>query len=496
MSQYVIALDQGTTSSRCIVFDKQERVLAIAQRETTQYYPQAGWVEQDPMEIYATISGTLNQALAQGNIDPAQVAAIGITNQRETTILWDAQTGEPVYRAIVWQCRRTAPLCEELKARGLENLVREKTGLLIDPYFSATKIRWVLDNVPQARELAKAGRLRFGTVDTWLLWKLTGGSVHKTDYTNASRTMLFNIHTLEWDKELLDALDIPREILPQVCDSSGVFGQANLGGRQVPIAGVAGDQQAALFGQACFEPGDCKNTYGTGCFLLMNTGTEAYKSQHGLVTTIACGLGGKVTYALEGSVFAGGSVIQWLRDEMRFLLEAGDSEYFAAKAQENGGVYFVPAFTGLGAPHWDSYARGAIVGLTRGAGRNQIIRAGVEAIAYQSNDVLGAIAQDSGLPLGQLRVDGGASRNGFLLQFQADISNLDVVRPQNTETTALGAAYLAGLATGVWASQEEIRRHKPIDVVFHPSMDADLRQQNLLGWQQAVGRVLWQPPKV
>ncbi len=492
MRQYVIALDQGTTSSRCILFDADESIAAMAQKETTQIYPKAGWVEQDPMEIYATIYGTMSEALAQGNIQPGQIAAIGITNQRETTILWDKETGEPVYNAIVWQCRRTADLCRQLKAQGLEPMVQEKTGLLIDGYFSATKIRWILDNVPQARQLAEQGRLLFGTVDTWLLWKLTGGQVHKTDYTNASRTMLFNIHTLQWDDELLEALQIPRSILPEVCDSSGVFGMASIGGKQIPVAGIAGDQQAALFGQACFEEGDCKNTYGTGCFLLMNTGSTIARSKSGLLTTIACGLQGKVTYALEGSVFAGGSVVQWLRDEMRFIVEAPDSEYFAAKVPDNAGVYFVPAFTGLGAPYWDMYARGAILGLTRGTNRTHIIRAALEAIAYQSNDVLRATAQDSGLPLRELRVDGGASRNGFLMQFQADISQIDVVRPKNTETTALGAAYLAGLATGVWSSQDEIKRRKPIDTVYHCTMDEARREQNLEGWRQAVGRVLTQ----
>lgn len=490
MQHYVIALDQGTTSSRCIIFDENERVVAMAQKETTQLYPKAGWVEQDPMEIYATIYGTMSEALAQGNIAAADIAAIGITNQRETTVLWDKQAGEPVYNAIVWQCRRTAEYCEELKRQGLEPTVRDKTGLLIDGYFSATKIRWVLDNVPRARELAGQGRLLFGTVDTWLLWKLTGGAVHKTDYTNASRTMLFNIHTLQWDDELLEALEIPPSILPQVCDSSGVFGTAQVGGAAIPVAGIAGDQQAALFGQACFDEGDCKNTYGTGCFLLMNTGGTIARSESGLLTTIACGLGGKVTYALEGSVFAGGSVVQWLRDEMRFIVEAADSEYFASKAADNAGVYFVPAFTGLGAPYWDMYARGAILGMTRGTGRNHIIRAALEAIAYQSNDVLQATARDSGLRLRELRVDGGASRNGFLMQFQADISDIDVVRPKNTETTALGAAYLAGLATSVWSSQGEIKRRKPIDTVFHAAMQPETRRHNLEGWDAAVGRVL------
>ena len=488
--QYIIALDQGTTSSRCIIFDREERIVALAQKETRQIYPHPGWVEQDPVEIYATIYGAMNQALAQAGIQPGQVAAIGITNQRETAVLWDKETGKPVYNAIVWQCRRTAEDCEALKAQGLEPLVRQKTGLLIDGYFSATKIRWVLDHVPEARQLADQGRLLFGTVDTWLLWKLTGGAVHKTDYTNASRTMLFNIHTQDWDEQLLRALDIPRQILPEVCPSSGLFGLAQAGGRQIPVAGVAGDQQAALFGQACFEPGDCKNTYGTGCFLLMNTGSAIPQSKNGLLTTMACDAWGKPCYALEGSVFAGGSVVQWLRDQMRFIVEAADSEYFAAKAPDNGGVYFVPAFTGLGAPYWDMYARGALYGLTRGTGRNQIIRAALEAIAYQSNDVLQAIVQDSGLPLKELRVDGGASQNNFLMQFQADISDVRVLRPQNTEATALGAAYLAGLAQGVWQDPAEIKRHKPMAAAYEPAMPPDMRQKNLAGWQAAVGRTL------
>ena len=488
--QYIVALDQGTTSSRCIIFDQNETIVALAQKETRQIYPRPGWVEQDPMEIYATIYGAMNEALAQAGVGPAQIAAIGVANQRETSILWDKETGKPVCNAIVWQCRRTAEDCEGLKAQGLEPLVRRKTGLLIDGYFSATKIRWALDNIPGARRLADQGRLLFGTVDTWLLWKLTGGAVHKTDYTNASRTMLFDIHARDWDEELLRALDIPRQILPEVCASSGLFGMAQAGGRQIPVAGMAGDQQAALFGQACFEPGDCKNTYGTGCFLLVNTGDLAPQSRSGLLTTMACGAGGKPCYALEGSVFAGGSVVQWLRDEMRFIVEAADSEYFAAKAPDNGGVYFVPAFTGLGAPHWDMYARGAIYGLTRGTGRNQIIRAALEAVAYQSNDVLQAVVQDSGLALKELRVDGGASRNQFLMQFQADISGVRTVRTQNAEATALGAAYLAGLAQGVWQDPAEIKRRKPIEAVYEPAMDPVVRAKNLAGWQAAVSRTL------
>lgn len=488
--KYIIALDQGTTSSRCIVFDDQERVITSAQKETTQIYPHDGWVEQDPMEIYATIYGAMSEALAHGNIKMRDVAAIGITNQRETTIMWDKQTGEPVYNAIVWQCRRTYDDCESLKKQGFEDEIRAKTGLLIDGYFSATKIRWILKNVPRAAELAQQGNLLFGTVDTWLLWKLTGGKQHKTDHTNASRTMLFNIHTLEWDIELLDMLEIPRSILPEVCPSSNVFGETAINGANVLIAGMAGDQQAALFGQACFQEGDCKNTYGTGCFLLMNTGAKIPQSRSGLITTIACSQKDKTAYALEGSVFAGGCVVQWLRDEMRFITEAADSEYFAQKEKSCGGVYFVPAFTGLGAPHWDMNARGAILGITRATTRNQIIRASLEAVAYQSNDVLAAIEADSGIKLRELRTDGGASNNAFLMQFQADISDIDVIRPKITETTALGAAYLAGLATSVWQSQDEIRRSKPIDIVFHPTMPARERRENLAGWQKAIGRVL------
>ncbi len=489
---YLMALDQGTTSSRCILFDRSEKIAAMAQKETTQLYPAPGWVEQEPMEIYATISGTISEAMAQANIHADQIDAIGITNQRETTIVWNRKTGQPVYPAIVWQCRRTADYCKALKEQGLEKMIREKTGLLIDGYFSATKIHWILENVPNARQMAEQGELLFGTVDTWLLWKLTGGKVHKTDYTNASRTMLYNIHEHCWDEELLKLFHIPQSMLPEVCPSSGIFGTAQLDGRAIPIAGIAGDQQAALFGQACFDEGDCKNTYGTGCFLLMNTGEKAAVSQSGLLTTIACGKNGKAVYALEGSVFAGGSVVQWLRDEMRFIVESSDSEYFASKVADNGGVYFVPAFTGLGAPYWDMYARGALMGLTRGSSRNHIIRAALEAIAYQSNDVLQATVQDSGIALRELRVDGGACRNNFLMQFQADIGSIDVIRPKIVETTALGAAYLAGLAVGVYADTEEIKRRKPIDMVFHPQMKEQLRQKNIEGWKNAVGRVLTQ----
>ena len=448
---YVLALDQGTTSSRCILFDRQQNIVGLAQREFGQHYPKPGWVEHDPMEIYSSQYSVLTEVLAQSGVDPAQVAAIGITNQRETTIVWDRETGRPVYNAIVWQCRRTAALCEELKADDeLTSYIREHTGLLPDAYFSATKLKWVLDHVEGARERARRGELLFGTVDSWLIWKLTGGRVHVTDYTNASRTMLFDIQRLCWDEHICRTLDIPMEMLPQVRDSSAVYGTVNLQGVEVPIAGIAGDQQAALFGQACFSPGEAKNTYGTGCFLLMNTGRELCRSRNGLLTTIAVGLNGSVQYALEGSVFVGGAVIQWVRDELRFFSESRDAEYYAQKVPDTGGVYLVPAFTGLGAPYWDMYARGCLVGLTRGTTREHIIRAAQESIAYQSWDLVRAMEQDTGLPLAELRVDGGASRDRFLMQFQADILDKPVRRPMIRETTALGAAYLAGLAVGVW----------------------------------------------
>lgn len=488
MEKYIIALDQGTTSSRCIVFDREERIVAMAQKETTQFYPQAGWVEQDPMEIYATISGTMSEAMAQGNIRPEQVEAIGITNQRETTILWDKETGQPVYNAIVWQCRRTADFCRKLKEEGLEDMVRDKTGLLIDGYFSATKIRWVLDNVPSARRLAQEGRLLFGTVDTWLLWKLTGGAVHKTDYTNASRTMLYNIHTLEWDEELLNILDIPREILPEVCDSSGVFGMARLGDCMVPVAGIAGDQQAALFGQACFEEGDCKNTYGTGCFLLMNTGEKRVDSRSNLLSGIAWGLDGKITYALEGSAFNAGSVIKWLRDELGLIENAPQCDKFAAAVPDSGGLYFVPAFTGLGAPYWDMYARGVMIGLSRGINKFHVCRAVLESITYQMTDLLEAMMKDSDIILKDLRVDGGASVSDIMMQMQADMTGVNVNRPKNVETTALGAAYCAGLATGVWKDTAEIEANRQVDKIFVPSMEEGLRNRKYTDWKRAVER--------
>ena len=497
MKQYVIALDQGTTSSRCILFDREQNIVGVAQREFTQIYPKPGWVEQDPMEIWSSQSSVLTEVLAQTGIAPTEVAAIGITNQRETTIVWDKATGRPIYNAIVWQCRRTASLCEELKAEGaFSDYIKEHTGLLIDAYFSATKLKWILDHVEGARERARAGELLFGTVDSWLVWKLTGGKAHVTDYTNASRTMLFDIQNLCWDEEICRRLDIPMEMLPQVCSSSQVYGFANLQGVKVPIAGIAGDQQAALFGQGCFHPGEAKNTYGTGCFLLMNTGEQLCRSENGLLTTIALGLNGRVQYALEGSVFVGGAVIQWVRDELRFISESRDAEYYASKVPDTGGVYLVPAFTGLGAPYWDMYARGALVGLTRGTNRDHIIRAAQESIAYQSWDLVDAMEKDTGIPLSALNADGGASRDKFLMQFQADILNKPVRRPVIRETTALGAALLAGLATGVWSSQEEVKSRMKTDSLYEPAMDEAKRQKLLRGWHKAVGRSLdWAEPE-
>lgn len=497
MKQYVIALDQGTTSSRCILFDREQNIVGVAQREFTQIYPKPGWVEQDPMEIWSSQSSVLTEVLAQTGIAPTEVAAIGITNQRETTIVWDKTTGRPIYNAIVWQCRRTASLCEELKADGaFSDYIKEHTGLLIDAYFSATKLKWILDHVEGARERAKAGELLFGTVDSWLVWKLTGGKAHVTDYTNASRTMLFDIQNLCWDEEICRRLDIPMEMLPKVCSSSQIYGYANLQGLEVPIAGIAGDQQAALFGQGCFQPGEAKNTYGTGCFLLMNTGEQLCRSENGLLTTIAIGLGGKVQYALEGSVFVGGAVIQWVRDELRFISESRDAEYYASKVPDTGGVYLVPAFTGLGAPYWDMYARGALVGLTRGTNRDHIIRAAQESIAYQSWDLVDAMEKDTGIPLSVLNADGGASRDKFLMQFQADILHKPVRRPVIRETTALGAALLAGLATGVWGSMEEVKSRMKTDRLYEPSMDEATRTKLLRGWHKAVGRSLdWAEPE-
>ena len=489
MKQYIIALDQGTTSSRAIIFDREQNIVGLAQKEFTQHYPKPGWVEHDPMEIYSSQYGVLMEVLAQSGIDPQEIAGIGITNQRETTIVWEKETGRPVCNAIVWQCRRTAPICQKLlEDKELTAYIKERTGLLVDAYFSATKLKWILDTVPGARERAKRGELLFGTVDSWLIWKLTGGIAHVTDYTNASRTMLYNIRDLCWDQRICDALDIPMEMLPAVCGCSQIYGTANLQGVEVPVAGCAGDQQAALFGQTCFGAGEAKNTYGTGCFLLMNTGEKLVQSKNGLLTTIAMGMGGKVQYCLEGSVFVGGAVVQWLRDELRLISDSGDSEYFATRVRDNGGVYVVPAFTGLGAPHWDMYARGAILGLTRGAGRNHIIRAALEAIAYQTRDVLAAMEQDTGEKLRELRVDGGASANNFLMQFQADIMDCAIRRPMIRETTALGAAYLAGLATGVWKDLEDIKAQWTLDKVYQPEMKEEERARLLAGWNKAVSR--------
>ena len=490
MPKYILALDQGTTSSRAVLFDHEQNIVEIAQREFTQHYPNEGWVEHDPMEIYSSQYGVMMEALAASGIGMSDLAAIGVANQRETTVMWERSTGRPIYNAIVWQCRRTAPIIDELTAAGLEGHIRGVTGLVPDAYFSGTKIKWILDHVEGARDKAARGEVLFGTVDTWLVWKLTGGEAHVTDYTNASRTMIYDIHRLRWDAKLLEALDIPPACLPRVCGSSEVYGQVNIQGLSVPIAGIAGDQQAALFGQCCFEPGESKNTYGTGCFLLMNTGDKAVDSQNGLVTTIACGLDGRVQYALEGSVFTAGAVIQWLRDELRFLGESRDAEYYARKVEDTGGVYLIPAFTGLGAPYWDMYARGCLVGLTRGTGREHIIRAAQESIAYQSFDLVDAMERDTGIPITMLKADGGASRDGFLMQFQADILNRQVARPKTSESTALGAAYLAGLATGVWSGREELRKHWRSDVVFEPQMDDGKRKELLSGWHRAVERSL------
>ena len=487
--KYIVALDQGTTSSRAVILDHDANIVSSSQREFTQIYPKAGWVEHDPMEIWATQSSTLVEALAKAGIRSDELAGIGITNQRETTIVWNKETGKPVYNAIVWQCRRTADICEDLKARGLEDYVRDNTGLVLDPYFSGTKVKWILDNVEGAREDAEAGKLLFGTVDTWLVWKMTQGRVHVTDYTNASRTMLFNINDLCWDNKLLDEMGIPASMMPEVKRSSEVYGQTNLGGKggtRIPIAGIAGDQQAALYGQMCVEAGQAKNTYGTGCFLLMNTGQEKVTSKNGLLTTLACGPKGEPAYALEGAVFMGGASIQWLRDEMKLLADAKDSEYFATKVDTSNGVYVVPAFTGLGAPYWDAYARGTIVGLTRGVNSNHIIRATLEGIAYQTRDVLDAMQADSGIKLANLRVDGGAVANNFLMQFQSDVLDTEVHRPEVTEVTALGAAYLAGLAVGFWDSIDELQDKAVLDRTFEPHHDEEKRNRRYKGWKRAI----------
>ena len=484
---YIIALDQGTTSSRAIIFDRDANVVCTAQREFVQHYPQAGWVEHDPMEIFATQSAVMVEALAQAGLHHDQVAAIGITNQRETTVVWDKTTGRPIYNAIVWQCRRSTEICQQLKRDGHEQYISDTTGLVTDPYFSGTKLKWILDNVEGSRERARNGELLFGTVDSWLIWKFTGGKVHVTDYTNASRTMLFNIHTLEWDAKMLEVLDIPREMLPQVKSSSEIYGHTKSG---IAIGGIAGDQQAALFGHACFEPGMAKNTYGTGCFLLMNTGDKAVQSHNGLLTTVAWRLDGKVEYALEGSVFAAGSAIQWLRDGLRMLGKASDTQAYAERAQSSDGVYFVPAFVGLGAPYWRSDVRGSMFGLTRGTTKEHFIRAVLESLAYQTRDVLSAMQADAGLVLKALRVDGGAIANDFTAQFQADILDIAVERPAVMETTALGAAYLAGLGVGFWESRDQIAQQRQVERTFVPEMGAEHREKLYGGWKRAVEATL------
>jgi len=490
MKKYILALDQGTTSSRAILYNSDGRIVKIAQKEFTQFYPKAGWVEHDPMEIWGSQSGVVSELLATTGIGAEEIAAIGITNQRETTIVWERQTGKPIYNAIVWQCRRTSGICDQLKAEGFEPYIRENTGLVIDAYFSGTKVKWILDNVEGARDRARKGELLFGNVDTWLIWNLTRGRVHVTDYSNASRTMLFNIKTLKWDDKILQKLDIPASMLPEVRPSSAVYGltDARVLGAEIPIAGDAGDQQAALFGQACFTPGMVKNTYGTGCFMLMNTGEKLVHSQKGLLTTIAWGVGGKVEYVLEGSIFVAGAAIQWLRDSLRVVYDAADSEYFATKVPDSQGVYVVPAFTGLGAPYWDMYARGAILGLTRGTTRNHIIRATLESIAYQTRDVLELMRSECGLQLQDLRVDGGACANNFLMQFQSDILGVPVERPEIIETTALGAAYLAGLAVGFWKNQDIIAEKRKVDRKFVPDMAEEKRQALYIKWKKAVER--------
>ena len=490
MGKYIMALDSGTTSNRCILFDRDGNICAEAQKEFTQHFPQPGWVEHDAEEIFATQLEVARQALQSIGATPGDIAAIGITNQRETTVVWNRHTGKPLCNAIVWQCRRTAAYCDQLKARGLTDSIRSKTGLVIDPYFSGTKIRWILENVPGAREQARRGDLLFGTVETWLIWKLTGGKVHVTDYSNASRTMLFNINTLQWDPQILALLDIPANMLPEARPSSCVYGHTapELFGAPIPIAGAAGDQQSALFGQACFQPGECKCTYGTGAFMLMNTGNAPVFSKNGLVTTIAWGLDGKVSYALEGSIFVAGAAIQWLRDELRFIESASDSEYMAKKVPDTNGCYVVPAFTGLGAPYWDAYARGCITGLTRGVNKYHIIRATLDSIAYQVNDVLSAMEADAGMALTGLKIDGGAAANNYLAQTQADLNAAPVLRPRCVETTAMGAAYLAGLAVGYWKDTAEIQKNWSVDRIFAPQLEQAQRQKRLEGWKKAVAR--------
>ena len=489
--KYILSFDQGTTSSRAILFNKAGEIVKTAQKEFTQIYPEAGWVEHDAMEIWGTQSGVAREVLETAGVNPEEVAAIGITNQRETTVVWDKNTGKPVYNAIVWQCRRTADICDKLKEDGYEEYVRKNTGLVVDAYFSGTKIKWILDNVEGAREKAENGDLLFGNIDTWLIWNLTRGEKHVTDYTNASRTMIYNIKELKWDEKMLEVLDIPKSMLPDVRPSSEVYGytdEKTFGGARIPIAGIAGDQQAALFGQTCFEPGMAKNTYGTGCFMLMNTGEKMVESNNGLLTTIAWGLDGKVEYALEGSIFIAGAAVQWLRDEMKMVTDAADTEYFASKVKDTNGVYIVPAFAGLGAPYWDMYARGTMVGLTRGANKNHVIRATLESMAYQTRDVLEAMQEDSGIELETLKVDGGAVANNFLMQFQSDLLGVPVDRPEITETTALGAAYLAGLAVKFWDSKEDISNKWMMDKQFTASMSKELRDEKYDGWKKAVER--------
>ena len=488
MEQYIMALDAGTTSNRCILFDRTGKICSMAQKEFTQHFPKPGWVEHDADEIFATQLEVARQAMANAGVTAKQIAGIGITNQRETTIVWNKNTGHPVCNAIVWQCRRTAAYCDQRIAKGLQESFRAKTGLVIDPYFSGTKIRWILENVPGAKEQAQRGELLFGTVETWLLWKLSGGQIHVTDYSNASRTMLFNIHTLTWDEEILAELEIPKSMLPTPVPSSGIYGktEAEFFGAPIPLCGAAGDQQAALFGQACFEPGDSKCTYGTGAFLLMNTGKQPILSENGLLTTVAWGLDGTVHYALEGSIFVAGAAIQWLRDELRFMDSSSDSEYMARKVEDTNGCYLVPAFTGLGAPHWDPYARGTLVGLTRGTNKYHIIRATLDSIAYQVRDVLAAMQADAKVPLGQLKADGGAAANNYLLQTQADLTDVPVLRPKCVETTALGAAYLAGLAVGYWKDLKDIQQNWSPDRLFDPEITQEERDSRLTGWKKAV----------
>lgn len=492
MESYVLALDQGTTGTTVLIMNYKGQIVSRVNREFTQYYPQPGWVEHDPQEIWALTLGLARQAMLQANIVPQQLKAIGITNQRETTVVWDKYTGQAICNAIVWQCRRTAPLCEEMKEAGWEAKIKDRTGLVIDAYFSASKLAWILENIPDARQKAQDGRLLFGTIDSWLLWQLTGGQLHITDYSNASRTMLFDIHTLQWDEEILNYLDIPRCLLPDVHDSSKIYGltQAELFGAEIPIAGLAGDQQAALFGQQCFQAGSAKNTYGTGCFLLMNTGSKAVKSNHGLLSTIAWGINGEITYALEGSVFMAGAAVQWLRDEMKMIATAAESEELASSLTDNAGVYMVPAFVGLGAPYWDMYARGTLVGMTRGTGRRHLVRAVLESIAYQTCDVLDAMMVDADIKLDSLKVDGGGSNNNFLMKFQADILGARVERPLIIESTAAGAAFLAGLAVGFWHDQDELQSIRQLEQIFKPDMDNERRSRLLSGWQQAISCAL------